>query len=151
MNRFLDALKTVLVKEPEKTAVAVEHFAQTIADMTDAPTTVKVSTLHRLGVFLMLDALPAVLGIVVPEIAPAIRAGILVYKEVEEKQSTMNQLEQFAITMIMGILQSTVKNPAHKALLQNQLLGVAADIQIAYGLVPPMQSAASTGTTTITA
>lgn len=49
----------------------------------------------------------------------------------------MNPLETFAITMVLGMLQGTVKNPAHKQLLENQLVGIATDIFNAYGMVPP--------------
>lgn len=49
----------------------------------------------------------------------------------------MNPLETFAITMVLGIVQSTVKNPAHKQMLQNQLVGIATDIFNEYGMVPP--------------
>lgn len=45
----------------------------------------------------------------------------------------MNALEQFAITIILGVLQTVVKNPASKAALQAQLLGVATDIAASYG------------------
>jgi hypothetical protein len=53
----------------------------------------------------------------------------------------MSFLEQWAITMVLGILNSVVKNPAHKAALQNQLVGIANDIYASYGLVPPSQPA----------
>ena len=55
----------------------------------------------------------------------------------------MNPLESFAITMVLGILQSVVKNPAHKAVLENQLVGVADQIYAAYGLVPPAPAPAA--------
>jgi hypothetical protein len=45
----------------------------------------------------------------------------------------MNPLEQFAITIIMGILSTVVKNPAHAAALQTQLMGIATDIGAVYG------------------
>ena len=45
----------------------------------------------------------------------------------------MNTLETFAITIVMGILQTVVKNPAHKAAVQAQLVGVATEILAAYG------------------
>ena len=50
----------------------------------------------------------------------------------------MNFLENFAITVILGLLQAVVKNAAHAATLKNQvwvqLVGVADDIYAAYGL-----------------
>lgn len=49
----------------------------------------------------------------------------------------MNQLEQFAIMIIMGVLNSVIKNPAHKATMQSVLLNLAADIQMSYSLTPP--------------
>jgi hypothetical protein len=56
----------------------------------------------------------------------------------------MSWLEEFAITMILGILNQVIKDPAKKAELQGALLGLAADIYAAYGQVPP------TGTTQAT-
>ncbi len=53
----------------------------------------------------------------------------------------MNEFEQFAITAALSLVLSTVKNPAHAAALKTQLLGVAAQIQEAYGIVPPTTSA----------
>lgn len=55
---------------------------------------------------------------------------------------TMNPLEQFAVTIVLGVLNTVVKNPAHKAALQNQLLGVADDIYLTYGMTPPTRTAA---------
>jgi hypothetical protein len=49
----------------------------------------------------------------------------------------MNPLESFAITMILGIIQSTVKNPAHKAALKSQLVGIADLIYTDYGMAAP--------------
>jgi hypothetical protein len=49
----------------------------------------------------------------------------------------MSILEQFAITIVLGVLQLVVKNPAAKAELQTQLLGIANDIYAAYGQAPP--------------
>jgi hypothetical protein len=55
----------------------------------------------------------------------------------------MSFLEQFAINIILGIVQSTVKNPTHKAAVQAQLLGVADDIYLAYGFTPPTRTVVS--------
>jgi hypothetical protein len=51
----------------------------------------------------------------------------------------MNTLESFAITILMGVLQSVVKNPAHKAAVQGQMTGIATEILEAYGytVTPP--------------
>lgn len=49
----------------------------------------------------------------------------------------MSFLEQFAITVILGLLQAVVKNPTTAAQVKNQLLGVAGDIYMAYGITPP--------------
>lgn len=49
----------------------------------------------------------------------------------------MNPLESFAITMVLGILQTAIKNPAHKAALESQLIGVADLIYTTYGLAAP--------------
>lgn len=45
----------------------------------------------------------------------------------------MNWLEQFAVTIVLGILQQVIKDPATKAELQEQLLGIATDIAATYG------------------
>ena len=45
----------------------------------------------------------------------------------------MNSLETFAITIILGVLGSVVKNPAHKAAVEGQLVGVATEILASYG------------------
>ena len=52
----------------------------------------------------------------------------------------MSILEQFAITIILGVLQLVVKNPAAKKALEAQLVGIANDIYAAYGMVPPALS-----------
>ena len=57
----------------------------------------------------------------------------------------MSWLEQFAITIVLGILQQVVKNPAKKAELKDVLVGVANDIYASYGIPPaaPVASPAS--------
>lgn len=45
----------------------------------------------------------------------------------------MNTLESFAITILMGVLQSVIKNPAHKAAVEGQLVGISTEILTAYG------------------
>lgn len=62
------------------------------------------------------------------------------------EQSPMNPLEQFAITMVLGIIQTAVKNPAHKAALQNQLVGLATDIFEEYGMTVPAETAPAVAT-----
>lgn len=54
----------------------------------------------------------------------------------------LNPLEQFAITMILGTLQTVVKNPAHAAALKGQLLFLADDIYMTYGIQPPQRTPA---------
>ena len=50
----------------------------------------------------------------------------------------MNFLEQWAITMVLGIISQTIKNQSLKAALESQLLGIASDVAATYGyqLVP---------------
>lgn len=57
----------------------------------------------------------------------------------------MNTLESFAITILMGVLQSVIKNPAHKAAVENQLVGVSTEILMAYGytVTPPSTTPAA--------
>jgi hypothetical protein len=49
----------------------------------------------------------------------------------------MSFLEQFAITVILGLLQAVIKNPTTAAAVKTQLVGIANDIYAAYGLTPP--------------
>jgi hypothetical protein len=49
----------------------------------------------------------------------------------------MNVLENMAITILLGTLQTVIKNPSHKSALQTQLVGIASDIFAAYGMTPP--------------
>jgi hypothetical protein len=49
----------------------------------------------------------------------------------------MSWLEQFAITIVLGVLNQVIKDPAKKAALQTVLLGLANDIYAEYGMVPP--------------
>jgi hypothetical protein len=46
-------------------------------------------------------------------------------------------VEDMLITMGINILLTAVKNPTFQAQFKTQLLKVAADIQIAFGLTPP--------------
>jgi len=59
----------------------------------------------------------------------------------------MNPIESFAITMILGVLNQAIKNPASKAAMSEQLLGLASDIAITYGytLQPPATLATQPG------
>jgi hypothetical protein len=54
-------------------------------------------------------------------------------------EEAMSLLEHMAISMMLAVVTSTVKNPAHAAALQTQLLGVAGEIAGVYGytLTPP--------------
>lgn len=58
----------------------------------------------------------------------------------------MNFLENFAITVILGLLQAVVKNPAHAAALKSQLVGVADDIYTVYGMTPAVPAPAPAST-----
>lgn len=55
----------------------------------------------------------------------------------------MSILEQFAITVILGLLNLVIKNPTAAATLKNQLVGIANDIYAAYGMMPPTPPTAS--------
>lgn len=78
---------------------------------------------------------PVAVGIINPQLGSVVANGIQIFRSEDSK--SMNPLEAMAISMVLGTLQTVIKDPKHKALLQNQLLGLAADIQTAYGLVPP--------------
>lgn len=49
----------------------------------------------------------------------------------------MDWFEQMAITVVLGILQQIVKNPAKQAAMRSLLLSLADTIDETYGLVPP--------------
>lgn len=53
----------------------------------------------------------------------------------------MNPLEDILITMGISAVKAAIKNPAHAQALQKQLLEVANDIYMAYGIVPPTPAA----------
>lgn len=80
------------------------------------------------------DALPIAADFI-PVLVP-VNDAVKVAELFAKKGGTVNPLEAMGITLVLGMLQSVVKNPAHKTLLQNQLLGVADDIYEAYGLTP---------------
>ena len=61
--------------------------------------------------------------------------------------SSMNPLEAMAISIILGVVQTTIKNPKSKAAVESQLVGLANSIYAEYGMVPPAAPTAS-GTTT---
>jgi hypothetical protein len=61
--------------------------------------------------------------------------------------AVMTPLETFAITMVMGILQLTVKNPNSKAALQSQLIGLADLIYSEYGYTVPAAPVAASPVT----
>jgi uncharacterized membrane protein len=69
-----------------------------------------------------------------------------VERQIENKDGSlnMNVLESFAVTIVMGILQQVVKNPAHAAAVKGQLVGVATEILATYGytVTPPTVPAA---------
>jgi hypothetical protein len=58
----------------------------------------------------------------------------------------MNPLESFGITIVLGILQTVIKNPAHKAALEHQLVGIADQIYMTYGKMPPAPAPEPTAT-----
>lgn len=70
-------------------------------------------------------------------VAGTLLQGSAVLQLLHGEKNPMNPLEQFAVMMIMSVIQTTVKNPAHKAAVQTQLLGVADDIYMSYGMIPP--------------
>lgn len=87
-----------------------------------------------------------------PIIAPIATDGLVSGSAVKAVESflipstgdaNVNPLEQFGIMMILGALQVTVKNPASKTAMQNQLLGLANDIYSEYGMTPPPQAVAA--------
>lgn len=121
MNRFLSALKTV-----GKKSVQVAEIALPIAIETAAP---------ELGT--LLTPATKITAIALAGSATKITG-----------ENTLNPLESFAINMVLGVLQSVIKNPAHSAALENQLVGVANDIYMTYGLTPPV--AAVTGSVVAT-
>lgn len=49
----------------------------------------------------------------------------------------VNPLEAVAISVVLGVLQQSIKNPAHAALLKETLVGLATDIFTTYGMTPP--------------
>jgi hypothetical protein len=61
-------------------------------------------------------------------------------KQVENKDGSlnMNALEQFGIMIILQVLNTVVKNPASKAAMQATLVGLANDIYVEYGMLPPL-------------
>lgn len=83
--------------------------------------------------------LPAEIGAALVQSLHASQNSQTIKTEIPE----MNTLETFAITMVLGILQTTIKNPAHKAALQGQLVGIATDIFEAYGMAVPAASGAA--------
>lgn len=88
------------------------------------------------------EALPVAL----PASAPvAMAVASMMHKSVTLEGQNVNQLEAFAITMIIGIIQSTVKNPAHKVALESQLVGVADMIFASYGMVAPIAAPSGQG------
>jgi hypothetical protein len=62
----------------------------------------------------------------------------------------MSWLEQFAITIVLGVLNQVIKDPTKKAALQSVLLGLANDIYESYGIVPPAGPATATASNTVT-
>lgn len=82
-----------------------------------------------------------VAAIVLPELAPVVKLLDVVTPKSNEGDNLVNPLEMMAITMMMGVLQTTVKNPAHAAALKGQLVGIAEQIFMAYGMPLPVDPA----------
>lgn len=80
---------------------------------------------------------------VIPMGAGQVVSQVLGLADTKIEGGKMNQLEQFAVTMVLGTLQHVVKNPTHAALLKNQLVGLADDIYKSYGMTPAAQPTAS--------
>jgi|HubBroStandDraft_5_1064220.scaffolds.fasta_scaffold532764_2 hypothetical protein len=55
---------------------------------------------------------------------------------------SLSLLVQLAVNLILTVLMEFVKNPASKAALETDLVGVANSIYTVYGLTPPAQNAA---------
>lgn len=116
---FLEFLKHKVENPVVKVAKVAEHIALEVAPI----------------------ALPIALPEALPFSLPVSRALSAVFKtSIEGNQ--MNPLESFAITMVLGIIQSTVKNPAHKLALESQLIGIADLIYTEYGLAAPTKAPA---------
>lgn len=49
----------------------------------------------------------------------------------------MNWLESMFISFAISVIRGLVKNPSHAAAVREQMLTVADDIYVAYGIVPP--------------
>lgn len=85
-----------------------------------------------------------------PMSSPVAKAVVSVIHNSIGGTNSMNQLEAFAITMVLGILQTVIKNPQTKATLQTQLIGIADLIFAEYGMVsPPSPVAASTAASVV--
>lgn len=115
MNRFLHGLETI-AKDAGKVAEAAAPFALPLIPVV-GPTAAKV-----------FEEIPQ--GQIHPAVVAAVTQSIF-------GGSKLNPLEQLAITIIFGVLNSTIKNQAHAAVLKVQLLGVADDIYINFGMTPP--------------
>lgn len=79
-------------------------------------------------------ALPLVPG--AGPMAARVVSGLMSIHKAVPEGGNVNPLESFAITMVLGILQTSIKNPAHKVALQGLLVGLATDIFVEYGMVP---------------
>jgi hypothetical protein len=117
MNRFLQTLKVA--------ARATAHAAEKVA-VVAAPVAVEA------GMAVLTGRWPQVQAPAPAPISPAL-AGFAIQVLGGDD---VNPLEQMAIMLIMGTLQSVVKNPQHKEALKSQLLLVADDIYMAYGMAP---------------
>lgn len=81
--------------------------------------------------------LPGAPGLAVEKILSLVPAHSDKLISISTGGSDVNPLEAFAVSIVLGVLQQVVKNPAHAAMMKEMLLGLATDIFTTYGIVPP--------------
>lgn len=122
---FFDLLK--------HTSKEVGHGIAVAAKATEKP----LEVAGKIAVEVAVTAAPLAFPASLPLSLPISKAVSTIFQTSIEGD-TMNPLESFAITMVLGIIQSTVKNPAHKAALKGQLVGIADLIFTEYGMAAPV-------------
>ena len=55
----------------------------------------------------------------------------------EGRITVITWIEELAFHLLFGVLQTVVKNPAKRDALKSNLLSIADDVYVAYGLTPP--------------
>jgi hypothetical protein len=120
VNRFLNAL--------ERAAKKTGHIGEVICKDVGK---VALATLP-----LDLALTGDLADVLIPEAGPAVH---LLGKLISGGEPM--DLEQMGIAIIMDVINTTLKTPAKKAALETQLLTLAADLQLAYGLTPPANPA----------